>query len=79
MQLAGWFYDMNELVECHSGFTYAEKPVAFTWEGRRLEILAISAQWRSPQGRHFRVRTGNGQEFELSYREADNEWQITQL
>ena len=76
---AGWFYDMSELVECHSGFTYAEKPVALTWEGRRLEILAITAQWRSPEARHFRVRTASGQEFELSYREAANEWQITQL
>jgi len=28
---------MAELVECHSGFTYADKPVALTWEGRRLE------------------------------------------
>jgi hypothetical protein len=69
---------MDELVECHSGFTYADKPVALTWEGRRLEIFEITAQWRSPDERHFRVRTSNGQEFELSYREADNEWQIIQ-
>ena len=79
---------MGELVECHSGFTYADTPVALTWEGRRLEIIAIPARWRSPEARHFRVRTGNEQEFELSYREADNEcpektsgykWQITRL
>jgi hypothetical protein len=70
---------MGELVECHSGFTYAEKPIALIWESRRLEIIEISARWRSPQARHFRVRTSNGQEFELSYREADDEWQITQL
>jgi putative sterol carrier protein len=70
---------MGELVECHSGFTYAEKPVALTWESQRLEIAKIMAQWRSPQARHFQVRTNNGLEFELSYREADNEWQINQL
>ena len=29
---------MTELVECHSGFSYAEKPVALTWEGQRLEV-----------------------------------------
>lgn len=74
---AGWFYNMSELVECHSGFTYAEKPVALMWEGRRLEIMQITAQWRSPEAHHFRVCTGNGQEFELAYHEADNEWQIT--
>ena len=70
---------MGELVECHSGFTYADKPIALTWEGRRLEIIEITAQWHSPEARYFRVRTSDGQEFELSCRETDNEWQITQL
>ena len=70
---------MSELVECRSGFTYAEKPIALTWESQRLEIIEITARWRSPQARHFRVRTSNGQEFELSYREADDEWMIAQL
>ena len=79
MFFTGWFYNMGELVECHSGFTYADKPVALTWENRRLEIIEISAQWRDPDRWHFRVRTNNGQGFKLSYHEADNEWQITQL
>ena len=70
---------MGELVECRSGFTYAEKPVALIWESQRMEIIEITAHWRSPQARHFRVRTVSAQEFELSYVEADNEWQITQL
>ena len=70
---------MGELVECHSGFTYADKPVALRWENRRLEITGITAHWRSPEARHFRVYTTTGQEFELSYREADNEWQIMEL
>jgi hypothetical protein len=77
--LTGRIFKMGELVECHSGFTYADKPVALRWENRRLEITGITTHWRSPQGRHFRVRTSNGQEFELSYREADNEWQIKEL
>ncbi|MGD0877885.1 MAG: hypothetical protein ABSA01_07040 [Anaerolineales bacterium] len=70
---------MGELVECHSGFTYADKPVALQWENRRLEITGITSHWLSPQARHFRVCTSSGQEFELSYQEADNEWQIKEL
>ncbi len=70
---------MGELVECLSGFTYADKPIALVWESRRLEITKITARWRSPQARHFQVCTSNGQEFELSYREADDEWHITEL
>jgi hypothetical protein len=68
----------GELVACHSGFTYAERPLEFTWQGQQQKIVQIVAQWRSPEARHFRVCTSSGQEFELSYREADNEWQITQ-
>ena len=79
---------MGELVECRSDCTYAEKPVALTWEGRRLEIVEILAQWRTPDERRFRVRTSDRREFELSYREATSEhpdktsgykWQIYQL
>jgi hypothetical protein len=79
---------MGEPVECRSSFTYADRPVALTWQGRRLEIVGISAQWRSPGERHFRVHASNGQDFELSYREeasnlmdkaSGQEWQIYQL
>ena len=70
---------MNEMVECHSDYAYAEKPVALMWEGQRLEIAEILAQWRIPDEKHFRVRTGDGQVFELSYNEASGEWQIQQF
>jgi len=70
---------MGELVECHSGFTYADKPIALTWESRRLEITEITARWRSPERQHFPVHTSDGQEFELSYHESDDEWQITRF
>jgi putative sterol carrier protein len=67
---------MGELVECHSGFIYADRPVALTWEGQRLEIIRILAEWRTPENKHFRVRTTDGREFELAYSLAMDEWQI---
>jgi surfactin synthase thioesterase subunit len=70
---------MSNLVECHSDYTYAERPVALTWEGQRLEIAAILAEWRRLAEKHFRVRTQDGQHFELSYSEQTGEWQIYQL
>jgi len=68
-----------ELVECHSGFAYAERPVALTWENQRLEIDEILAAWRTPGERRFRVRTRDRQMFELAYRESDDDWKITLL
>ncbi len=67
---------MSDMVECHSDYTYPERPTALTWEGRRLEIAEILREWGNPSGKGFRVRTTAGQEFELSYLEQANEWQI---
>lgn len=67
------------LVECHSGFTYAERPIALRWEGRRLPITEVEAQWRIPGGRRFRVRTDDDRTFELFYGELYDEWRIHPL
>ena len=69
---------MPDLVECHSGYEYAERPTALTWQGRRLEVEAVEAEWRIPGGKKFRVRTADGQVFELLYAELYDEWRIHQ-
>jgi hypothetical protein len=68
----------DSLVECHSGFAYAERPVALNWQGQRLVVADILEQARTPAGRRFRIRTQDGQEFELVYDEATDEWRIYQ-
>jgi hypothetical protein len=65
-----------DLVECHSGFAYGERPIAFQWEGRRVEVAEVEASWRIPGGRRFRVRTRDGRVFELFYGELYDEWRI---
>jgi hypothetical protein len=69
---------MTNLVECHSGHEYAERPVSFYWEGQRVEIEEIVARWRVPEGKRFRVLTTDGQIFELFYGELYDEWSIRQ-
>ncbi len=66
----------DELVECHSDFEYAERPVALRWMGERLEIEQVEAEWRIPGGKCFRVRTQDGRTFELFYGELYDEWRI---
>jgi hypothetical protein len=76
---------MTDIVECHSGSSYAERPTALTWQGRRLIVAEILSQGRTPQAKWFRVRTADGQVFELAYVEAadrclsEQEWQIRQF
>lgn len=67
---------MNDLVECHSGYKYAERPVAFRWKGNRLEVSTILADWQLPDGRRFRVLSTTDSIFELSYNEPRDEWMV---
>ncbi len=69
---------MTEIVECHSGHEYAERPTALYWDEERLEIEEIISRWRIPGGKRFRVRTEDGQVFELFYGELYDEWRIHQ-
>jgi hypothetical protein len=63
-------------VECHSGYTYAEKPIAVEMDGNHLEIMKIIAESRTSSGRKFTVRLKDGKEIELDYDENKDEWKI---
>ena len=69
---------MGAVVECHSGYNYAERPKAFYQDHVRFEIDSIESEWRSPDGKHFLVKTRNGCLFELIYLEDSDDWQIRQ-
>lgn len=71
------FMAKQDLVECHSGYEYAQRPVALYWEGKRFAIEAVEAEWRGPGGRFFRVRIFGGWVFELFYSDFDDEWRVT--
>ncbi len=66
------------LVECRSDTEYAERPIALHWQGGRLEVSEILSRWRTPAGKGFRVRTVDGQIFDLLYDEITADWQIQQ-
>lgn len=71
--------EASAAVECRSDYAYAQRPVALTWDGRRLEVEAVQAEWRTPAGKHFRVRVAAGRVFELTYVEQLDEWHIQPL
>ena len=70
---------MAELVECHAGYTYAERPTAVLWGDQRLTVIEIIERRRTPAGRFFRVRTQNDQAFDLFYDELSYEWQVHEV
>ena len=66
-------------VECHSGYEYAERPIAILINGERLRVEAVEDQWRIPGGKCFRVRINNGRRFELFYGELYDEWRVHEI
>jgi hypothetical protein len=69
----------EELVECRSEGRYAERPLAFYWEGQRQKVTDILVQWRSPTGMNFRVRTKTDNVYDLCYDEAQDRWTVIQI
>jgi hypothetical protein len=67
---------MTDQVECHSGYEYAQRPVAFSWQGLRLQVSRILDEARTPEGKRFLVQAGDGKEFYLAYSESRDEWTI---
>jgi hypothetical protein len=64
------------VVNCHSGYAYAERPVTFHWEGERLEIRSIIAEWQTPVSKHFRISTIDERIFEIVYDLAGDVWEV---
>ncbi|MCE5209966.1 MAG: hypothetical protein LLG40_00210 [Deltaproteobacteria bacterium] len=57
-------------VECYSGYKANERPAAFVYQGRRLEIAEILDRWyeggldaRRPEIDYFKVKTTEGKVF----------------
>lgn len=61
-------------VECYSGARYAERPVAFTWRGKRLVVTSVERAWQTPDGPAFTIRTADGRRFELAYTSSNDQW-----
>jgi len=61
-------------VHCHSGYTYAERPVSFTWQSMEHNVETVEWEWREPGKRCFIVHTEGKRVFELCYNEHQDEW-----
>jgi len=67
---------MPGLVECYAGVEYPERPRAVWWQGARHEVETVDKEWRTPEGKGFRVRLASGQTLELFYSTRADEWSI---
>lgn len=71
--MAGSFYEPVE-VSCFSGFTYADRPRTFVWQGETVAVVAVRRAWLAPDGRYFCVASGDGSVFVLRYDAVADRW-----
>ena len=71
--------DDRSSVRCHSGYTYAQRPISFTHEGEEYRVERILTENRIPNGKLFLVETGSGQHFELTFFESTSGWKIRRI
>jgi hypothetical protein len=70
---------MVDLVECHSGYEYPQRPRAIYSDGVRHPVKSIIAEWRTPEGKNFRVENLNGDLFELFFDQKSKTWTNTAI
>jgi len=71
--------EVSYQVECHSGYEYAERPIALVIDDQRVEVESVEDRWRIPGGKCFRVNLKDGRRFELFYGELYDEWRVHEI
>lgn len=69
----------SEPVICRSDTAYAERPVAFEWQGQWLDVSKITSRWREPAGLFFRVQTADLAQYELVYNLPMDSWKVKEI
>ncbi len=71
--------NMPDQVICRSDHAYLGYPLAFYWQGQRLEVTEVLARGRTPTGYTFQVRTQESDIFVLEYDLSTDQWSVEQL
>jgi hypothetical protein len=69
---------MGDKVECRSDHAYPGYPVAFYWQGLRLEVTEIVSEEQHPRGYTFLARNENLGIFELNFDIDSDQWSVEQ-
>jgi hypothetical protein len=66
----------GDSVRCHSGHTYAQRPMSFVYSGEEHQVARVIAEKRLPEGKQFLVADASGKVFDLLYDEPNDAWQV---
>lgn len=63
-------------VECHAGYTGAERPLRIWLDGQFAEVRVVEDRWYSPGATYFRVVTAIGERYVLRHEDAQDSWSL---
>ncbi len=63
-------------VRRYAGTRYPERPLAFEWESRWLEVADVLRQARTPEGMQFDVLADDHQCYRLEWVETQDIWSV---
>ena len=63
-------------VRCYAGASYPERPVAFEWEGRWLDVIEVQREAHTPHGLVFDVVAEDGRRYRLDWNANEDSWSI---
>jgi hypothetical protein len=70
---------MMPRVRCYAGASYPERPVAFEWEGRWLDVAEVLRSARTPTGAVFDVQAKSERQFRLEWEQARDSWKVSRM
>jgi hypothetical protein len=66
-------------VRCYAGASYPERPVAFEWDGRWLEVAEVLRQVHTPEGLSFDVLAEDGRKYRLIWDANAEAWSMIRI
>jgi hypothetical protein len=70
---------MSDPIEFHSSYAYAQRPIVITWEDERVQVKMVLSEWRTPEGKYFRIQAEDERIFEVLYNKDIENWQIQEM
>jgi hypothetical protein len=71
--------NMKIEVECHAGYRYPERPLAFTLGGKRLEVDQVLDRWYGEEAVFFKVLAEDRLVYLLRYAPGQDSWTLDGL
>jgi hypothetical protein len=66
-------------VRCYAGTSYPERPVAFEWEERWLDVAEVLWSARTSTGLVFDVLVKSDRKFRLEWEQATDAWKVSRM